>query len=112
MSFKRGPGLRQSVDISSRKGTDGCKDERKSEDNVVKEGVGENICFLGTGTGNQYVFYTVSPTCNLIYPIAEVLEPNTTIDSLGFGPVPGMFSLLILMIYCLAQYFYDRIHLS
>ena len=101
------------MDISSRKGTDRCKDEHKSEDDVVKEGVEENICYLGTGTGNQYVFYTVSPTCNLIYLIqAEVPESKTTIDSLGFDLVPGMFSLLILMIYRLAQYVYDSIHPS
>ena len=92
---------------------DRCKDECKSEDNVGKEGVGENICFLGTGTGNQYIFYTVSPTCNLIYPIqAEVPESKTMINSLGFELVPGMFSLLVLMIYRIAQYVYDSIHPS
>jgi hypothetical protein len=90
------------VDISSRKGTDRCKDEHKSEDDVVKEGVRENICFLGTGTGNRYVFYAVSPACNLIYPIEEVPESKTTIDSLGFERVPGMSSLLVLLIYRLA----------
>lgn len=89
---------------------DRYKDECKREDDVVKEGVRENICLLGTGAGNQYVFYTVSPTCDLIYSIVEVPESKTMIDSLGFEPVPGMFSLLVLMIYCLAQYVYNSIH--